>query len=156
MPRKKLKRLFLYFGSSIVILAFAGMGAFMWYFCNDPCEEAAVGQASTILISQMRQFDGVYASAANGTRTSIEYPVTVMQQILVDTQDVEVPACMQTAKDELIDYMGDAIRAFKAFQAEEPNGTIQGFLNSSYAHVRTFRIELNAVKECMPYCMPWK
>ena len=143
-------------GVLIVLFAFAAAGVTSWYFFSNPCEADSVEQAATLLITQMRQYDNVYASAANGTRTSVEYPVTVMQQILVDTKDVDVPVCMQTAKSELLDYMGDAIRAFRAFQAEEPNGTIQNFLNSSYGHVRAFRVELDAVKECMPYCMPWR
>ena len=151
-PRRYVLRI----GMVIVLFVFAVAGVTSWYFFSNPCEADDVEQAAALLVIQMRQYDNVYASAANGTRTSIEYPVTVMQQILVDTQGIDVPVCMHTAKNELIDYMGDAIRAFKAFQAGEPNGTIQSFLDSSYAHVRAFRVELDAVKECVPYCAPWK
>ena len=153
---KKARSLFLWMGAVAVLLGIAMFGGFTWYSANSPCEVGDVEYASAVLLTQMRRYDDVYASAANGTRTSIDYPVTVMQQILVDTQEVEVPTCMQEAKGELIGYMGDAIRAFKAFQSEESDTNIQDLLNSSYAHVRAFRIELEAIKECAPYCKPWK
>jgi hypothetical protein len=156
MPAEQSRRPFLRVGMVIVLFAFALAGVTSWYISINPCEADDVEQATALLIIQMRQYDNVYASAANGTRTSVEYPVTVMQQILVDTQGIEVPACMRTAKIELISYMRDAIHAFRAFQSEEPDIRIQGFLDSSYAHVRTFRIELDALKECVPYCMPWR
>lgn len=151
---KKFGSLFLWAGAMTVFLAVAGFGGFTWYAANSPCEVGDVEYASTMLLTQMRRYDDVYASAANGMRTSIDYPVTVMQQILVDTQEVEVPACMRKAKSELIGYMGDAIRAFKAFQAGEQDSTIQSLLDSSYTHVRNFRMELESIKECAPYCKP--
>ena len=148
-------RFFLRVGLFLALLAFASAGAFAWHSLNNPCEVDEVKQASAVLITQMRRYDDVYASAANGTRTSIDYPVTVMQQILVDTQEVEVPACMRAAKSELVAYMGDAIKAFKAFQAAESDAAIQGFLDSSYAHIRTFRLELDEIEQCAPRCFSW-
>ena len=155
-PRKRPRRLLLYVSSLIVLSAIVGFGIYKWYLFSNPCELEDVEYASTVLLTQMRRYDDVYASAANGTRTSIDYPITVMQQILVDTQDVEVPACMWRARSELIDYMGDAIHAFKAFQAEKPDTVIQSLLDSSYAHVRAFRAELEVIKDCAPYCAPWR
>jgi len=154
--RKRPRRLFPYVIALIVLLTIVWVGIYKWYLFSNPCEVDDVEYASTVLLTQMRRYDDVYASAANGTRTSIDYPITVMQQILVDTQDVEVPACMRRARSELIGYMGDAIHAFKAFQAEEPDTVIQNLLDSSYVHVHTFRMELDEVKECVPYCTPWR
>jgi len=136
----------------LLIVAFGGVHG--WYGYFRPCEVGAVKDASALLVSQMRQFDDVYIStAAAPTRNAITYPLTVMQQISVDTQQVEVPHCMRTAKNELIGYMGDAIRAFRAFEAQEGDAAIKNWLDSSHAHVRTFRMELETVQACAPTCM---
>ena len=66
----------------------------------------------------------MFVSAADGTRDLIGYPVTVMQKILMDTQEIDVSDCKKRAKNSLIQYMGDVIRAFQAFKAEEPNAMI--------------------------------
>jgi hypothetical protein len=142
-------------GTLIFILFVLTSGAYTWYSNYHSCDASAVQEASTLLISQMRMYDDVYISAAAApSRGSTIYPVGVMQKILMDTQQVDVPVCMNTAKNELIGYMGDAIRAFHAYEAQEENATVKGWLDSSYAHVRKFIQELDDVKACAPYCRP--
>lgn len=138
----------------IVLLILVTAGAYASYAIPRSCEVEAVQDASAILISQMKRYDEVYVPATAGSQTSLEYPLTVMQQILVDTDQVSVPTCMRTAKVELVSYMGTVIRAFDAFRAGEPDATIQGLLDDSYAHVRAFRLELEAVNACAPFCLP--
>lgn len=137
----------------IVLLAAIGTGIHARQSLARSCEVQAVQEAASVLVSQMRMYDDVYVSAANGTRTSLEYPLTVMQETLMDTQQVEVPTCLQTAKDELVNYMAGALRAFRAFTAGEPETTIQGHLDDSYTHVRIFLTELEAVRKCAPLCI---
>ena len=147
-------RFSLWAGALAFLLIVAAGGTYVWYAIPRSCEVEAVQETSAILVSQMKRYDDVYIPATAGTRTSLEYPLAVMQQILVDTDQLEVPACMRTAKDELVNYMAVVIRAFEAFKAGEPGATIQGLLDDSYAHVRAFRLELDAVNECAPFCLP--
>lgn len=128
------------------------MGGYAWLRTVRSCDVAAVEEASDFLVIQLKQYDRVYASAATGTRTSITYPVTVMQQILVDTQQVDVPGCVRTAKQELLDYMGTAIRALQAYSTGEADQTIRDLVYESNTHFDNFYAELRAVKECAPYC----
>lgn len=141
---------------TVFVLLIVTIGsAYGWYVYTRPCEISAVQETSALLVSQMKMYDDVYVSAAAApSRGSTVYPVSVMQKILVDTQQVSVPACMQTAKTELIGYMGDAIRAFQAFEAQEGNAAVKSWLDSSYAHIRVFIRELDDVKACAPYCWP--
>jgi hypothetical protein len=138
----------------ILLLSAAAGGAYAWYAHKYPCEVEAVGAARIMLVTQTKRFEDVYISAAAApSRASVIYPLTVMQQITVETRAVDVPACMETAKDELVNYMMDVVRAFDAFVAHEANATIQGFLDDSYTHVRNFLDELEAVEECAPFCL---
>jgi len=150
-------RRFLWWGSAVVLMAaFAIGGSYTWYSFARPCEMDAVQDASIFLVTQMKRFDDVYVSATdNPSQTAIIYPVAVLQQILVDTQQVAVPACMRTAKNELINYMQSVVRAFEAYSANKPDTTIKGFLDDSYAHIRNFRVELDAVNKCAPICWPF-
>jgi hypothetical protein len=72
----------------------------------------------------------------------------------MDTQAVDVPLCMQTAKHELLDYMATVIRAFQAFGVGEQNATIRDLLGQSDRHYTNFRKELDAVNKCAPFCIP--
>jgi len=128
------------------------VGTYLRFSLPISCDAMAVDNASTMLVTQMTHFDDVYVSATNGTRNSIDYPVTVMQQILMSTQEIEVPVCMGAAKDELIHYMRNVIRAFHAFKIGEPDTTVKGFLDESYDHIHIFFAELDTVKKCAPYC----
>lgn len=142
-------------GIFIILSMLAAGGVYSWYVYYRPCEVNVVQETSTLLISQMKMYDDVYVSAAAApSRGSTLYPVSVMQKILVDTQQIDVPYCMQTAKVELISYMGDAIRAFHAYEAQEENVVIKNLLDSSYAHIRVFIQELDEVEACAPLCFP--
>ena len=142
-------------GALILLSMLAAGGIYSWHAYYRPCEVNAVQETSKLLINQMKMYDDVYVSAAAApSRSSTIYPVSVMQKILVDTQQIDVPYCMQTAKGELIGYMGDAIRAFHAYEAQEENAVIKSYLDSSYAHIRVFIQELDDVEACAPSCFP--
>jgi len=72
----------------------------------------------------------------------------------MDTQEIVVPACMQTAKNELINYMGTVISAFQAYRAGEADATIRGFIKQSDTQYANFNAELKAVNKCAPFCLP--
>jgi hypothetical protein len=61
---------------------------------------------------------------------------------------------MRTAKNELIDYMGTVIRAFQAFGAQEADSTVRDLIDQSEMHYDDFKMELDAVRECAPFCIP--
>lgn len=153
LPRKPQRFAWLA-GALVALLLAAAAGTYTWFYGFNACEVGDVETASDFLVIQLKQYDDVYASAASGTRTSLTYPITVMQQILVDTQQVDVPACMQTARTELIGYMGTAIRALQAFVAGEADHTIRELVARSNAHYDNFYSEMDAANECAPYCLP--
>jgi hypothetical protein len=72
----------------------------------------------------------------------------------MDTNDVTVPACMQPAKNELINYMQTVIRAFHAFGAGEPDAAVRELIAQSNNHYLNFTAELDAVNKCAPFCFP--
>lgn len=140
---------------SVVLLIVAAMGTYAWYSLPRACEVTAVEEASAILVIQVKRYDDVYQSATAASQTSVVVPVAVLQQILMDTQQVVVPACMQTAKTELITYMETVICAFLAYTALEANATVRDLIELSETHYANFVTELKTVKKCAPFCMPF-
>lgn len=139
-------------GTLIVLFIAAPLVLYAWRYLYNPCERDAVTDASTFLVTQLKTYDRLYQVASTASQTSYEPPVLVMQQIQVDTQEVTVPACLQSAKNELISYMDAVIRAFRAWGAGENDATIRDLINQSDDHYDSFYDKLDAVKECAPWC----
>ena len=137
----------------IVLLIVATVGTYTWYTLFKPCEVNAVKEASDFLVRQLKTYDHVYQVAVTASKTSPEHPVNLLKQIFMDTQEIIVPACMQTAKNELINYMGTVIRAFQAFAARETDATVRDLITQSNKHYDNFFTELEAVKKCAPFCI---
>ena len=153
-PVQKSNRFLLLAGALIVLLIVAALGMYTWFFVYNSCEVEAVQEASTILVTQLKTYDGVFQVAATASRTSPDHPVNTLKQIFMDTQEISVPACMQTAKTELINYMETVISAFQAYRAGEADATILGLVKQSDAQYANFKAELKAVNKCAPYCFP--
>lgn len=151
---QKSRRFLLSASALIVLLIVAAAGAYTWYSLQSSCDVEAVKKASVLLVRQLDRFDHSYQFATSASRNSLVRPVSELQQVLMDTQEVDVPACMQTAKNELVDYMGAVIRAFLAFGAREADTTISGLIDQSDAHYDNFAAELEAVNKCAPFCIP--
>ena len=153
-PVQKSNRFLLLASVLIVLLIVAAVGMYTWFFVYNSCEVDAVQEASTILVTQLKTYDGVFQVAATASRTSPDHPVNTLKQIFMDTQEISVPSCMKTAKTELINYMETVISAFQAYRAGEAEATILGLVKQSDAQYANFKAELKAVNKCAPYCFP--
>ena len=139
-------------GAFLVVLSLVPAGRYAWRYLYNPCEVEDVKEASDSLVIQSKTYDRVYQSAVAGDRTSLDYPVTVMQQIFMDTQSMDVPACMQTAKGELLNYMETVIHAFRVFASGDADDTVRDLVVQSNQHYDNFVAEVEAAQECAPYC----
>ena len=149
--RRKSRRFLL---PAMVLTIVAAAGMYVWYFVYRPCDVDVVERASTRLVTQLKWYDQAYQFAASASPTALVRPINTLQQILMDTQQITVPACMQTAKNELVNYMGTVIRAFLAYGAGEANAAVRDLIDQSAAYYGNFSTELDAVKECAPFCFP--
>ncbi len=141
-------------GALIVLLLIAAAGTYIWYALRSSCEVQAVKEASTILASQLSMYDRVYQVAVTASRDAPDHPVNTMKQVMMDTQEVEVPGCMQTVKKELVNYMGTVILAFDEYRAGKADATVLDLIKQSDVYYAIYRAELRTVNECAPYCLP--
>jgi hypothetical protein len=151
---KKSRRFLLPARVLITLLIIAAAGTYIWINVYNACEVEAMQDASALLTSQLKRYDDLFQATTGVYKNSVVLPLTMLQQIVMDTNDVAVPACMQSAKNELINYMQTVIRAFHAFGAGEPDAAIRELINQSDIHYQNFTIELETVNECAPFCFP--
>jgi len=153
-PLRKSNRSLWLAATLIVLLIFAAVGMYAWIFVYNPCEVEVVKDTSTMLVTQLTTYDGVFQVAATASRTSPDHPVNTLKQIFMDTQEIPVPACMKKAKNELLNYMGTVISAFQAYRAGEADATVWGWIKQSDAQYTNFQAALKAVNKCAPFCLP--
>lgn len=153
-PVHRSKRILWIASGLVVLLIAAAAGMYTWFFVYNPCEVEAVKEASAFLTGQLNTYDQVYQVATTASRTSPDHPVNTLKQIFMDTQQVGVPACMGTVKDELIDYMGTVIGAFQAYRSGEADAAVVDLIRQSNVQYDAFHAELEAVNKCAPYCLP--
>jgi len=153
-PVQKSRR-FPWLASALIVLLIATVvSTYTWYTLFRPCEVNAVKETSDFLLRQLKTYDHVYQVAVTASQTSPEHPVNLLKQIFMDTQEIIVPGCMQTAKNELINYMGTVISAFEAFRAGEADATVLSLIKQSDAQYINFHTQLKAVNKCAPFCIP--
>lgn len=140
-------------GALILMLAAAAAGVYTWQSLRGSCDVAAVDHASALLLKQLDRFDHAYQFTTSASPASLVRPVAELQQLHMDTRQVTVPACLETAKQELAGYMGAVIRAFLAYGAQEPDDSIRALLEQSDVHYGNFLTELEAVDRCAPFCL---
>jgi hypothetical protein len=152
-PVQKSSRFRWLMGVLVVLFIFAAAGGSALYSLRISCEVDAVQEASIFLTTQLNMYDRVYQVATTASRTAPDHPVNTLKQIVMDTQEIAVPGCMQTAKNELINYMGTVILAFQAYRAEEADAAVLELIRRSEAQYANFKGELKAVNECAPLCI---
>ena len=153
-PVQRSKRILWIASALVVLLLAAAAGMYTWFFVYNACEVEAVQDASAFLTGQLNTYDQLYQVATTASRTSPDHPVNTLKQIFMDTQQVPVPACMGTAKQELIDYMGTVISAFQAYRSGAADAAVVDLIKQSNVQYENFQAELEAVNKCAPYCLP--
>ena len=153
-PVQRSKRILWIVSALAVLLLAAAAGMYAWFFVYNSCEVEAVQDASAFLTGQLNTYDQLYQVATTASRTSPDHPVNTLKQIFMDTQQVPVPACMGTAKNELINYMGTVIGAFQAYRSGEADSAVVDLIKQSNVQYERFQVELEAVNKCAPYCLP--
>ena len=152
LPEKR-GRLLIAAGAILGFMIVGALGVYAWYAVYGPCTRGTVNAASSALFEQVAAFEQAYQAAASTTPVGLMGPLTNMQQILWNTRDVTVPACMQNARNELLTSMESAIRAFLAIMTGESKQAVEELLQDSQTHLDTFSTELEAVNRCAPFCL---
>ena len=120
---------------------------------TSPEDQVAVKKPNRLLWRRAAVYDHTYRFATRVARNAVVRPVADLQLILMDTRGLDVPGCMQTAREELIDYMDAVIRAVLADGAQARDSTVRDLLDRSKTHYNNFDTEREAGNRCAPCCI---
>ena len=146
------RRFLLVAGVLMVLLVVAGASIYTWFALYGPCTANEVETASAALTYQLELFDAMYQSITSLTPIAIIGPITQMQQILMDTKEVVVPACLQVARNELITAMEGLIRTLLAVMESKSEATITRLMKESTKHLDKFNEQVDLINKCTPLC----
>lgn len=139
-------------GVLLVLLIVAAVGGYTWFAFFGPCTVNTVETASNAMLDHLQRFDVIYQSTPSLTPVELFDPMTQLQQILIDTKKVVVPACLLIAQNELIISMETLMRALLAVMESKPEATAKRLFEKSTGHLDNFKAELKWIDKCAPFC----
>lgn len=139
-------------GGVMLLLIVAAIGGFAWLALYGPCSVKKVETASNTMRDQLQLFDATYQSTSSLNVVELLGPMTQLQQILIDTEKVVVPACLQAAQFELLTVMETLVRAILAEMESKPEATAANLIEKSNKHRDNFTAELEWINKCSPLC----
>jgi hypothetical protein len=136
----------------IALLIVGAVGLYTWYYLYSPCGVNNVKKASSRLTDQATAYNLAFQATRGASASMLMGPITQMEQVLINTREITVPACLQTAKIELVTAMEDTLRAFLAYMEQKPEATVKELVEESTTHLENFSAELEAINKCAPLC----
>lgn len=137
---------------SVVVCIIVVAGGVGWHYFYGPCGVARVRDAERTLREEFQIYDDAYNIAASTARISLAQPVAELQKIQREAEKIEVPACMETVKNELVLSIDSAVKGFLAFMQEESDSSVRSLMDLSVDHMGNFNDEMDKVNECKPFC----
>jgi len=115
--------------------------------CQETCYEQTT-EYRTEVESVVDDWQDAVTIANSTSRISLSTPVSRLQEIQNDTEDMEVPECAQTAHGLLVQHMDDVIKAFILFMgdADDEAGVTAQF-NIANTRLEAFLGEFEKLKD---------
>lgn len=104
-----------------------------WFFLSPQmaCSAMRVEKSMQPIQDQMRAFDDYAAIVSNTGRDQLAFPVSELQRIRRETEDIVVPDCLVTLKTASLEYMNQVISTSLAFMRSEDQEQVSGRLQLS-------------------------
>jgi hypothetical protein len=137
----------------VIVAALLILGASLFAFSvvtlvaqADPCSQSNREKCADELDRLARKFfDG--AKLANSTpRVSLGPMVADLQATRRDTEDLKVPACAESSKMTLVDYMNAAIEGYRLFMAQETDTKVNATFDEAIKNLESYRAAVAELK----------
>ncbi len=132
-----------------IVLIAGGVG---WHYFYGPCGVARVNEASQKLSKQAQIYNDAFNIASSTPRIALAGPVADLQRIQRETEDVQVPKCLETAKQELVWSIDAAVKGYLAFMGDESDNKVSNLMSMSTNHFMKLSDELLRIDDCKPFC----
>ncbi len=136
-----------------VVLLLVVPGVFAWYYFEGPCGVNPVKEAANQLQAKAEEFSDAFNIAVSTSRISLAGPISDMQAIKRDADDIQVPACMEKARALTVEGMDHSISGMIAFMGQENDATVEGFLTLAQVRTQDATAEVGRITKCAPFCV---
>jgi len=133
----------------LVVVAGAGFG---WYYFQGPCGTSKVNKAIDDMSTVAEEFDDAFAVANSTARMSLSGPISEMQNVKRNADDIVVPVCLENAKQLLVGGMQTSIDGFIAFLGQEPDDVVTSYFVDAGQQLAIATDEMETISECAPFC----
>lgn len=136
----------------IAVVLVLALGGFAWYYLSGPCGILAVNQATDQMISLDEKFTDAVKVAESTSRISLSGPISELQSIAREINNLEVPACLEPAKKYYYKSADSEIMALLAFAAQEKDSVVSSHMRLSVSFYSDAQDEIEKIKACAPFC----
>jgi hypothetical protein len=117
-----------------------------------PCDKDLVQAASKQLLDIVKKWQDAYNIASSTGRIGLAQPVQEMQSIKRETEALEVPKCLTTARDYLASHMNSSVNGFLAFMSQESDAVVQDNFTEANDLLSKYTAEMERIADCVPDC----
>lgn len=138
-----------------ILLAFIALviiGGGAGYYFYGPCGLVRFRDASSKLEGLMEKHLDLSTLASSTSRIALTVPVTQLQDLRRDIQDVPHPTCMQPAFDDLDKAMDFEISAYLGFMAQDPDTSVEVKMQTAGSYLQNATNHLSVLRMCAPLC----
>lgn len=136
----------------IVLVLGLGGGSFGWYYYYGPCGKARVEEAGEKISDTLDRWGDAEKIASSTSRISLSGPVADLQEIRRDTGNLEVPQCLETAREKLVLAMDSSIEGYLAFMSNESDFNVSAHFKLAATRLSELTEEMLRVRGCAPFC----
>jgi hypothetical protein len=151
------KKIIIIIGVLVVVAALA-IGGGLFYYQQGPCGVARVKAAVATMQHLGAEWDDANKLAGTTGRGSLSGPISNLQKIARDANDLNLPGCMDAAKAAMTAYMEDTVDGYILFmsQMSSDSATTDAQVNQKFnlasTEYDTFETLLSDVQKCAPFC----
>jgi hypothetical protein len=150
--KKKLILAFILVIFAVIACVVVVGGAVGWYYFYGPCGKVVTDKADKKLMEIYSQWLDALKVANSTGRIALSGPITNLQSIRQDTQNLKVPTCLKDAKDTLLESMNNMIDGFLAFAGDEGDSVVQEYFDQAGNNIDTYIDQILEVRKCVPLC----
>jgi PHP family Zn ribbon phosphoesterase len=142
----------------VAVVLVLALGGFAWYYLSGPCGILAVNQSIEQLLSLDEEFNDAVKVAESTSRISLSGPISELQAIAREINDLKVPACLEPAKKYYYKSADNEIMALLAFASQEKESVVSSYIYTSLSAYGDAQDEVAKIKACAPFCVqdPYK
>lgn len=136
----------------VVLLIALAAGGYGYFTEWAPCAINKVARAEGEMTPVLRRWDNVNKISSSLPRVGLAANVGLMGAILEKVKGLQMPACMESYRTNIVTSMENTVNGYLAFIAEKPDDDVKQLFSTADQSFEMAMQAISAVHACMPFC----